>query len=649
MIRILLWFGLMLASASLALADAVPSARPTPFQAPVPGPQDFPAPPPGVERAVRAQISVLRSTATVPEKEAAIRTIVDAGSAAIPLLIEELERRQRSTLQHMIFALGATGNRRVIPILERELTRLQGRPYMEVLYALALAGEPSSLLRAMRSTYATLPFDRNASAVDFIAGAIGPDSVPLLLSEIPRRAEESRMAGLRALGTVCDDSATDFLLAWAERPSPVDKQFALIALARIGTPRGAEALLKGMDHEDPAVREAAIEGLGYLREARAVPRLVEKLESRQEMTPAERVNTIWTLALIADAASRDALLAHWNRTNEDASQRVLVIRAFGRLRDERTTGLLAAEASGTGQLAVDAAQSLLEIPGNEARDALLDVCNQAASLDAALYAALELVERGDPRAAPCVVSRLRQEIETQHRLSPRSEEILDLLPGVALRGAARSLRALAEEVPAPAIGQRLRTSAHKIELSIDLGSDVEPWLELLEQGTPGELELAIRRLGELGDPRAVQSLRDVFGQIDPAKAHLVPEALARIDSERAVPFLIALLRDVRYRVPSLTRARNAAARALVSLSDGEHVAAALRHAYLAERGRLFVPLLALAKLRGAAGIDELIEMKPLLLRQKGRKQVLRHERINWAIRMLRTGRPIPLEEVTDVR
>jgi HEAT repeat protein len=311
--------------------------------------------------------------------------------------------------------------------------------------------------------------------------------------------------------------------------------------------------------------------------------------------------------------------------------------------------LLTELASGDSVLAVDASQALVEIPGKESREGLLTVCGEASNLDAGLYAARELVERGDPRASPCVIARIKQEIESKHRLGPRSEEILDRLPGVALRGASRSLRALAEEVPAPAIAQRLRSCGHEIELTIDLGSDVEPWLELLEEGTPDELELAIRRLGELGDPRAVQPLRHVFGQIDPSKAHLVPQALARIDSERAVPFLISLLCDDLYRVPALTRARNEAARALVALSEGEHVANALRRAYLAEDGELFVPLMALAKLRGEAGVDELVELKSLLLRHQGQRQVLRHERANWAIRMIRTGQEIPLSEVSDVR
>jgi HEAT repeat protein len=327
----------------------------------------------------------------------------------------------------------------------------------------------------------------------------------------------------------------------------------------------------------------------------------------------------------------------------------MVVRALGRLEAPEAAPLLAEVAASDSVLAVHAAQSLVEIPGTEAGNGLLAVCGEAASLDAALYAALELVERGDPRASPCVVARIKEEIASKNRLGPRSEKILDRLPGVARRGTARSLRALAEEVPAPAIAQRLRSCGHEIELTIDLGSDVEPWLELLEEGTPDELELAIRRLGELGDPRAVQPLRHVFGQIDPAKAHLVPEALARIDSERAVPFLISLLCEDTYRLSSLTEARNEAARALVTLSDGDHVASALRRAYVEEEGRLFVPLMALAKLRGPAGIDEILELKTLLLRRRGRRQVLRHERINWAIRMLRTGHEIPLSKIEDVR
>jgi HEAT repeat protein len=519
---------------------------------------------------------------------------------------------------------------------------------MEAVYALALAGDPGALLRAMRSTYARLKFDQNATAVDFIAGAIGPAAVPLLIQEIPKRAEPSRIAGLRALGTICDDSAVDFLLRWAKRPSALDRRFALIALARIGAPRATGALLAGLDDDDQGVRETAVEGLGYLRDERAIRKLVEILGKGREERRTERIRAIWTLGLIGGEQAEKALLRQWERAGDVEQERVLIVRALGRLRSLEAVPLLTRLATGDSVLALDASQALVEIPGEESRKGLLEVCSEASSLEAGLYAARELVERHDPRASPCVIARIKQEIESKHRLGPRSEEILDRLPGVALGGASRSLRALAEKVPAPAIAQRLRSCGHEIELTIDLGSDVEPWLELLEEGTPDELELAIRRLGELGDPRAVQPLRHVFGQIDPSKAHLVPQALARIDSERAVPFLISLLCDDLYRVPSLTRARNEAARALVALSEGEHVANALRRAYLESDGELFVPLLALAKLQGPAGIDEIVELKSMLLRDKGRRQVLRHERINWAIRMIRTGQEIPLAEIRDV-
>lgn len=642
-------FGLPASLTGPVAASPAPPWQPAPSPAKPPGPEAFPEPPAAAARTARAQIDSLREAANARERQQAVDRLLEVAPQAKRVLVKELERRHRRTYGTMIYALGTTGDPAVIPILEAQLSRLQGSAYMETLYAMALAGDPGALLRAMRSTYATLTFVRTATAVDFIAGAIGPSAAPLLMQEIPRRAQHSRIAGLRALGTLGDEQAVDFLLHWSKRPSAVDRQFALIALARIGTPRAGGALLAAADDDSPEVRQAAIEGLGYLRHRPAVAKLMSILEEAGPERRTERMRAIWALALIGGPDAATALVEHWERIGEDDRDRVLVVRALGRLGSEAAVPLLTELASGDGVLAVDSARALVEIPGDESRDGLLRVCDGASSLDAGLYAARELVARGDPRAGPCVVARIKEEIESKHRLSPRSEEILDRLPGVARRGAARSLRALAEEVPAPAIAQRLRSCGHEIELTIDLGSDVEPWLELLEEGTPDELELAIRQLGELGDPRAVQPLRHVFGQIDPSKAHLVPQALARIDSDRAVPFLISLLCDELYRVPSLTAARNEAARALVTLSEGQHVASALRRAYLAEDGQLFVPLLALAKLRGESGIDEIVELKKLLLQRRSRQQVLRHERINWALRMIRTGHEIPLEEIKDVR
>jgi hypothetical protein len=77
--------------------------------------------------------------------------------------------------------------------------------------------------------------------------------------------------------------------------------------------------------------------------------------------------------------------------------------------------------------------------------------------------------------------------------------------------------------------------------------------------------------------------------------------------------------------------------------------AALRTAFIEERGLDLVPLMAYARLRGIDGVPEILAMKPLLLRRLGAIQVQRNEKAVWALRMLRSGKEIPLEDVSDIR
>ena len=112
-------------------------------------------------------------------------------------------------------------------------------------------------------------------------------------------------------------------------------------------------------------------------------------------------------------------------------------------------------------------------------------------------------------------------------------------------------------------------------------------------------------------------------------------------------FLISLLTDTLYRVHSLSRARDEAAIALAKITREPHAADALLRAYELDGARNVIPLLAYAHMRGRAGIPELLDKKALLFRIRSREQASRHERLIWAIRMLRSGREVPISEIRD--
>lgn len=607
---------------------------------------DFGVPSPAISRRALGLIERIRQPASRRDRDDAIFELVRTGPEVLPIVINELERRQRGTWPVMVYVLGAIGDERVLPILREELKNQSSTPYLEILYAMSLAGDDDALLSAMRSTDATVLFEPGTTAVDYIAGAAGSEAVSLLIREIPRRSRDSRMAGLSALGTLGDASAVAFLLEWSKQPNPVDRRFALAALSRIGDPRAIPRVIEALSDPDPRVRASAAEGAGYLRAEQAVPILRSwiKAEKRSLL----KGEAVWSLGLIANDNAMKALAELYE--DSKGIERRLVLQAVGKSPTPAAirvfkAALGAEDDPALEPIAVNGLTRLADDPA--AATLLLEVCANGRDHDSGMIAARALLERKDPRATPCALSRLREEMDLRHGFGPLAEFMLTEIPLIGSESTAASLEALAEEVPAPALEHKLRAAARSVRMVRELGDDTQPWIELLGKGTPMDVDLAIRKLGDLGNPRAISPLKQLFGRIEPERAHAIPRALGEIGSERATPFLISLLTDTLYRVHSLSRARDEAAIALAKITREPHAADALLRAYELDGARNVIPLLAYAHMRGRAGIPELLEKKALLFRIRSREQASRHERLIWAIRMLRSGREVPISEIRD--
>lgn len=607
----------------------------------------FPPPSASIVRRTTALIEQVRRTADGgDDREQALDGLIDIGPEAIPLLLGELERRSRDTWPEMIYVLGATGDPRVIPYLRRELNRQAGKAYMDTIYALTLAGDRDALLVALRSANAGIAFEAGpgGTALDFIAGAIGPRAADVLRRELPHRARDARMLALGALATIASDESVDFLLGWAKQPDPVDRRHALLALARIGDLRARPAVMAGLSDAAPEVREAAIEAAGYLREAQAIASIAPLV--RERGASVTKAYAIWSLGLIGGPEAVAALTEALGVALD--VERARVIQALGLTRDKNAVPVLVREATSSHPLwSRTAVESLLHLPIEMARDALLTICGEADDHSSALLAAQHLLEQRDPRAVPCAFRRLKDEFEQHQGVGPEVQSILDHLPLCAPGSAASTLDALADEVSAPSVQHRMRMTAQAVRLAQERGNDPASWLELLKSGRPNDVDLAVQRLGDLGDSRAVEPLTRLFGRTEPERAWLIPEALGKIGSERATVFLTQLLTDDVYRVPSLERARVEAVRALARYSRSPVAAQAMRDAFVADRGRMFVALMGYARVRGASATRDLVELNALQLARRNTGQLQRHERVNWAIRLLRAGHEIPLDAIRD--
>jgi len=579
-------------------------------------------------------------------REALTEALAAIGSSAVPTIAAEMGRRDDATWLSATVALGLIRGPDAVGALQAELNRSSGTRAMAVLHSLAVAGDTEAPALALRGATPTLAAGPEATAVDFIAGALGPPAAATLAQEIPRRSPDGRVVGLGALGALADESATPFLLAWSRRPAAIDRRSALIALARIGDPRAGGRFIEALDDSDPSVRETAAEGLGYLREARATEALARI--ARSAAPPSLKSRAVWSLGLIGGDRAVAALGEALKAAGEN--DRALALQSLGNTGAPSAAAAIGAAAeSDAATVALAAAAALAKLPGDNARERLLAACGGARTHGAGLLAAVELLRQRETRAVPCALRRLRDDVERRRGLAPAAEELLAELPLVATPLAAPSLEGMAEEVAAPALQHRLREAARLVRLSADLGDNVDGWISVFDDGTPREVDLAVERLAELRDARAVEPLVRLIGRIEPDRAYRIPAALGAIGGARSVTFLVALVSNPTYRRPALVRARDEAARALVRCTTAPHAAEALRRAFVAERGRFFTPLLAYARMRGRAGIPDLMEMKRLLLFRRSDERMLRHEKANWALRLLRAGREIPLDEIRDVR
>jgi len=186
------------------------------------------------------------------------------------------------------------------------------------------------------------------------------------------------------------------------------------------------------------VREAAAEGVGYVREIRALPALIAM--SMPSAPPTLRRRALWSLGLIGGSDAASALAAALARKHFRGRARP---RHPGPRTDpsvRRRPRHWARKPHGVGYtVAFAAVKALTAVPGQVAADQLLAACADAPVHEAGLEAARALVLRRI-LARRLRDQRLREEVDLRQGLDPVAEDLLLLLPLVASESAAASSR-----------------------------------------------------------------------------------------------------------------------------------------------------------------------------------------------------------------
>jgi HEAT repeat protein len=268
--------------------------------------------------------------------------------------------------------------------------------------------------------------------------------------------------------------------------------------------------------------------------------------------------------------------------------------------------------------------------------ALRDATERAVSPLIRSSACLALAERQPDRAA---ASALKLALSAEARGQLDASRLERLLRLVAREGGEPAIRRLATA------GSDLPDDLREVTL-VELrarhehGDDPAAWRAMLQTDRPRYVDLAVRRLGELGEASAVNDLIRTFGRIDRRRAPQIPLALGRIGSPQALPFLTELVSSDLYATPSLLVTRQTAAWALPRCGADEQAVPALR--VMAARGgdEILPALVALAKIRGTEALEDLYALKARILRHNTSEAVAAHESVNWVIREIRAGRSL---------
>jgi hypothetical protein len=296
---------------------------------------------------------------------------------------------------------------------------------------------------------------------------------------------------------------------------------------------------------------------------------------------------------------------------------------------------------GQEEIARLAVRSLSQLDLPPATEALDAVARSGRSFRVRGDACLALAERDPGRAAVRALSLLTDPSYAGGGPDPiLSRKLMRVAVSHGGEQALARLERLRQTDPAQLPPDLVEPGLRELRTRVEKGDDPAAWRPLLASDSPDQVDLAVRRLGELGDEESVPQIIRAFGRIDQGRAAAVPVALGRIGSPRALDFLSSFIADEIYATPSLLAARQAAAWALSRCGASDEVLPALR-TMAARGGQETLPaLVALAKIAGAEAIPDLFEYKRLILYETSTEAAERHESVNWIIRETRAGRGV---------
>lgn len=479
---------------------------------------------------------------------AAADALEQTGPDVVPFVIDELDQTRPGTFLFCAYTLGRLGTPQAKAALKRAMERAEQQRGKFAKnrkawagYALGLAGEAEAvrLLNEGRHVVGHFPVYGEMSSIEIAAVQTAPESVPLLLEQVDRLGEDETLPiergfVIRALGRTRDPRAVPKLIEVMQTDplEPMRRQ-ALRSLSRINAPEVQPALIAALGDEGSLVRKSAALALDTLQFPSSVEPIVAHLETEQNAMV--RGPLYHALAVLRGPQALGMLSAHW--PSPDPVDRLSLIRAVGQMRSAETLDILKQALGDTdSRVYLQALSALRSLGTPEAVKILLERLRDPRWPLA--QTSIELLgDLGESAAAPTIAERLlKQELAgvvTDPSAKPRIALMCETLVALGYHSALEGLRGATGRQTDGGLVLDLEDVIARLELIRRNGDDVKAWIDASR--APGESTrlLAYRRLGELGGPAAAATLAERFGRVETAEGVTILEALGRVDTPAA--------------------------------------------------------------------------------------------------------------------
>lgn len=202
-----------------------------------------------------------------------------AAKETVPGLIEGLVDLDAETRNFCASALGAIGDPQAVPALLRTLLDIDGYVVQKAAEAVGLCGNKAISL--LEVAVKDPNFKMRRGLAESLRYLKNPHALQWLLTLLTDQDDRVRAVAAQSLFFMKDPKAVPALLVAMEDFSPDVRVQAVGALGQCGDFRAVPRLIKALGDSDRRTKESSLRALGYLKDPRIVPELIRVLKDKE--------------------------------------------------------------------------------------------------------------------------------------------------------------------------------------------------------------------------------------------------------------------------------------------------------------------------------------------------------------------------------